>query len=144
MMHPTIHSRHQSSRLFHLTRSKSDGLIRRRIIIERLSTTLFFPANCKNSTSAVYRQANDTRFNICWATNVASAVQQMLNSVSCDVECWNMPFNILKAFEHGVWLYSVHWTSCILLPLVERRQPTVFWVSCHGAWWKDPTWRPED
>ena len=39
-------------------------------------------------------QANDARFNICWATNVAAAVPQMLNSVSCDVKSWNMPFNI--------------------------------------------------
>jgi len=39
-------------------------------------------------------QANDARFNICWATNVAAAVPQMLNIVSCDVERWNMPFNI--------------------------------------------------
>jgi len=33
-------------------------------------------------------------FNICWATNVTAAVPQMLNIVSCDVERWNMPFNI--------------------------------------------------
>ena len=44
-------------------------------------------------------KADDTRFNICWSTNVAALVQQMLNSVSCHVECWNMPFNTLNVVE---------------------------------------------
>ena len=39
-------------------------------------------------------QANDARFNICWATYVAVTVPQLLNSVSCDVKRWNMPFTI--------------------------------------------------
>ena len=55
-------------------------------------------------------QANDARFNICWATNVAAAVPQMLNIVSCDVERWNMPFNI-SWNENRAWLYSVQRTN---------------------------------
>ena len=45
------------------------------------------------------RKAVDTRFNICCSTNVAAVVQQMLNSLSCHVECWNMPFNTLNVVE---------------------------------------------
>ena len=58
---------------------------------------VFFFFFLRNDVST--RKANGTRFNICWKTNVAAAVQQMLNSVSCDVERWNMPFNMLKVVE---------------------------------------------
>ena len=60
-------------------------------------------------------------------TNVAAAVQQMLNSVSCDVERWHMPFNILKVVEHcwtKIELGSILFNK---LPLViERLQPIFF------------------
>jgi len=66
------------------------------------------------------------RSNICWATNVAAAVQKMLNSVSCDVERWKMPFNMLKVVERcwtKIELGSIPFNK---LSLVERLQPIVF------------------
>ena len=47
-------------------------------------------------------KANDTRFNICWATNVVAAVQQMLtvyhvmlNVEICRSTCWKL-LNIVE------------------------------------------------
>lgn len=65
--------------------------------------------------STEHPKANGTQFNIkCWVTNVEAAVQQMLNSVSCDLEqhirhvesCW-MKVELGLAFicfkEH-IWI----------------------------------------
>ena len=81
-------------------------------------------------------KANDTRFNICWATNFATA----LNSISCDVECWNMPFNMLKAVER-CWtkielarLYSVQQVPACCHLLNDVNQP---FFKFRVAYWLD-------
>ena len=45
----------------------------------------------------------------------------MLNSVSCDVECWNMPFNMLKVVERC-------WTKLELGSIPFNKLPL---VQCH-------------
>ena len=57
----------------------------------------------------------------------------MLNNEICHSTCWKL----LNVVERKYTLALFRSTSCRLLPFVERRQPTVFRVSCHGAWWKD-------
>ena len=72
----------------------------------------------------------------------------MLNSVSCDVECWNMPFNMLKAVEHCWTKIELGSIPFNMLPSVATRWTTstnrFFLVSFHVALWKDPTWRAAD
>ena len=83
-------------------------------------------------------------------SNVATAVQQVLNSVSCDVECWNMSFNMLKAVERcwmktelgfipfsRLQLVATCWTmstnrflSFVSCGLVERSNMTGWSLSC--------------
>lgn len=50
-----------------------------------------------------------TQFNICWSTNVAAVVQQMLN-VQCSMQCWNRPFIMFIVVE---WSWTEIETSSI-------------------------------
>ena len=54
------------------------------------------------------------------STFVEQQVRQMLNSASCDVECWNMSFNMSKAVERC-------WTKIKLGPIPFNKLP----ASCH-------------
>ena len=60
-----------------------------------------------------------------------------VDSVSCDVECWNLPFNMfMKVVEHcwtKIKLSSIPFNK---LPAVERLKPIVFRVWCHVVSWR--------